>query len=144
MVSLAAVIVPVLCITIGVSVSVTWKWRIIKINFKQNGGKPLNQYGVRIFIEAELAKATNNYNDNNKHGEGGFGSVYQGRIEVDTMVAVKKPKDVHKSLVKGDFQHKIKIVTQINHRKVVKLKGICLETRIPLLVYEYDSNGTLF
>ncbi|XP_039167432.1 wall-associated receptor kinase 2-like [Eucalyptus grandis] len=92
----------------------------------------------------ELAKATNNYDESKKLGEGGFGSVYRGRIAVDVEVAVKKPKDVHKPLMKKGFQDELKIVTQTKHKNVVRLYGICLETRIPLLVYEYILNGTLF
>ncbi|KAK3417067.1 hypothetical protein EUGRSUZ_H02824 [Eucalyptus grandis] len=140
----AAVIVAFFFITISALVFNTWRRRSKQRNFKRNGGELLKHHRVQIFTEAELAKATNNYNDSNKLGEGGFGSVYRGRIVGETMVAVKKPKDVHESLVKGNFQHELEIVMQINHKNVVRLHGICLETRIPLLVYEYISNGTLF
>ncbi|KAL3741329.1 hypothetical protein ACJRO7_016892 [Eucalyptus globulus] len=143
-IAVAMILAPVVCIYAGASASVTWKWRIRKINFKRNGGKHLKRQGVQIFTEAELAKATNNYDESKKLGEGGFGSVYRGRIAVDVEVAVKKPKDVHKPLMKKRFQDKLKIVTLTRHKNVVRLYGICLETRIPLLVYEYISNGTLF
>ncbi|KAL3741332.1 hypothetical protein ACJRO7_016895 [Eucalyptus globulus] len=158
-IALAMILVPVVCIYAGASASVTWKWRIRKINFKRNGGKFFKSQGVQIFTEAELAKATNNYDESNKLGEGSFGSVYRGRVAVDKggsgsvnrgriamdiEVAVKKPKDVHKPLMKKEFQHELKTVTRTNHKNVVKLYGICLETRIPLLVYEYISNDTHF
>ncbi|XP_048130497.1 wall-associated receptor kinase 2-like [Rhodamnia argentea] len=141
-----AILVPVLCITVGAPVSITWKGRIRKINFRRHGGKHLKQQRVRIFTEAELAKATGNYDESNKLGEGSFGSVYRGRIagEANSEVAVKKPKNVHKSLIKKEFQHELKAVMRINRKNVVKLSGICLETRIPLLAYEYVPNGTLF
>jgi len=44
-------------------------------NFRENGGMVLKHQRVRIFSEAELAKATENYNDHKKLGEGGFGCV---------------------------------------------------------------------
>ncbi|XP_039171276.1 putative wall-associated receptor kinase-like 16 [Eucalyptus grandis] len=135
---------PIFSITAIALVFDNWRRRRKQKNFKRNGGELLKHHRVQIFTEAELAKATNNYDDSNKLGEGGFGSVYRGRIAGDTMIAVKKPKDVHKSIIKGDFQHELETVMQINHKNVVKLHGICLETRIPLLVYEYISNGTLF
>nr|XP_034887656.1 wall-associated receptor kinase 3-like [Populus alba] len=113
-------------------------------NFRENGGTVLKHQRVRIFSEAELTKATNNYDDDKKIGEGGFGSVYKGVLADNTVVAVKKSKGVDKAQMNEDFQHEICVVSQVNHKNVVKLLGLCLETKVPLLVYEFISNGTLF
>ncbi|KAJ6386254.1 hypothetical protein OIU77_029261 [Salix suchowensis] len=113
-------------------------------NFRENGGTVLKHQRVRIFSESELTKATSNYDDDKKIGEGGFGSVYKGVLADGTVVAVKKSKGVDKSQMNEDFQHEICVVSQVNHKNVVKLLGLCLETKVPLLVYEFISNGTLF
>ncbi|KAF8038828.1 hypothetical protein BT93_B1391 [Corymbia citriodora subsp. variegata] len=123
--------------------------------FRQNGGEFLKQQRVKIFTEAQLAKATNNYDASNKLGEGGFASVYKGRIDGNILVAIKKPRDVptrktkdmNKDLSRSthdEFQHEISIISQVNHKNLVKLLGICLETKVPLLVYEFIPNGTLY
>jgi serine/threonine protein kinase len=117
--------------------------RIKEKNFKENGGKFLKNQRVRIFNEAELVKATNNYADDRKLGEGGFGSVYKGVLTDNTVVAVKKSKGVDKAQMNEEFQKEMSIVSQVNHKNVVKLLGLCLETKVPLLVYEFISNGTL-
>ncbi|XP_062093363.1 wall-associated receptor kinase 2-like [Humulus lupulus] len=125
--------------------------------FKQNGGLVLKHQRVRIFSKAELAKATNNYSQSNFIGQGGFASVYKGVVLNETsstatttqQIAVKKPKldkdDQNKSIQINhqQFHEEIAIVSQVNHKNVVKLLGLCLETKIPLLVYELVPNGTL-
>ncbi|CAN1827777.1 Wall-associated receptor kinase-like 1 [Linum perenne] len=119
--------------------------------FKQNGGVLLQQKltsypgsheNARLFTEEELKRATDNYNQSRFLGQGGFGTVYKGMLPDGTIVAVKKSKNIDKTQIQ-QFINEVVILSQINHRHIVKLLGCCLETELPLLVYEFILNGTL-
>ncbi|XP_034887657.1 wall-associated receptor kinase 4-like [Populus alba] len=59
---------------------------------KLDGCMVLKHQRERIYSESEVAKATNNYDDHQKLGQGGFGCVYKGVLPDYTQLAVKKFK----------------------------------------------------
>ncbi|KAH9678902.1 hypothetical protein WN943_027547 [Citrus x changshan-huyou] len=119
--------------------------------FEQNGGSILQQElsklqgrsseKAKIFTEEEIKTVTNNYA--NVIGRGGSGLVYKGFLPNKTPVAVKKSKIVDQTKI-DEFINELVVVSQINRRNVVRLLGCCLETQVPLLVYEFVGNGNLF
>jgi serine/threonine protein kinase len=118
--------------------------------FRQNGGPILYQNilskridTVRIFTIEDLKKATSNFDRSRELGKGGHGTVYKGILEDNKEVAVKRSKNMN-LMQTEEFVQEIIILSQVNHKNVIRLLGCCLEVEVPILVYEFIPNGTLF
>ncbi|TYI63476.1 hypothetical protein E1A91_D09G020800v1 [Gossypium mustelinum] len=91
---------------------------------------------ITLFTSKEMENATDHYNENRILGQGGQGTVYKGML-IDGSIKFDEKKV-------EQFINEVIILSQINHRNVVKLLGCCLEAEVPLLVFEFIPNGTLY
>ncbi|KAL1218602.1 Wall-associated receptor kinase 4 [Cardamine amara subsp. amara] len=120
--------------------------------FQKNGGGMLIQrisgagpsnIDVKIFTEEGMKEVTNGYDESRILGQGGQGTVYKGIFPDNSIVAIKKSR-LGDNIQVEQFINEVLVLSQINHRNVVKLLGCYLETEVPLLVYEFITSGTLF
>ncbi|KAL5720511.1 hypothetical protein ACHQM5_013177 [Ranunculus cassubicifolius] len=88
-----------------------------------------------------ITTATNNFSDENKLGEGGFGSVYKGTLNGEE-VAVKR---LSKFSIQGidEFKNEIKLISKLQHKNLVRILGCCVQGEEKMLVYEYLENKSL-
>ncbi|XP_021719614.1 cysteine-rich receptor-like protein kinase 10 isoform X2 [Chenopodium quinoa] len=91
---------------------------------------------------ATLQLATNNFSEESKIAEGGFGGVYKGTLSNGQEIAVKRLSKTSGQGV-AEFKNEVLFIAKLQHRNLVKLLGFCLEGEEKLLVYEYVLNKSL-
>ncbi|XP_047337338.1 LEAF RUST 10 DISEASE-RESISTANCE LOCUS RECEPTOR-LIKE PROTEIN KINASE-like 1.2 [Impatiens glandulifera] len=102
-----------------------------------------NYYGVQLFTYSDLEKATNHFDSKKQLGDGGFGSVYLGKLRDGRQVAVKRLYENNYRRVE-QFINEVEILARIRHQNLVTLYGCTsYKCQVLLLVYEYIQNGTL-
>ncbi|XP_050102804.1 LEAF RUST 10 DISEASE-RESISTANCE LOCUS RECEPTOR-LIKE PROTEIN KINASE-like 1.3 isoform X4 [Malus sylvestris] len=105
--------------------------------------KASTYFGVQVFTYTELEEATENFNPAKELGDGGFGTVYYGKLPDGRVVAVKRLYENNFKRVE-QFMNEVEILTRLEHRNLVKLYGCTSKrSRELLLVYEYIPNGTV-
>ncbi|GJN19202.1 hypothetical protein PR202_gb06449 [Eleusine coracana subsp. coracana] len=96
----------------------------------------------RIFSLKELQLATNNFNYDNKLGEGGFGSVYWGQLWDGSQIAVKRLKSWSNKAEK-EFAVEVKVLATVRHKSLLSLRGYCSEGQERLIIYDFMPNLSL-
>ncbi|ONK76936.1 uncharacterized protein A4U43_C02F1420 [Asparagus officinalis] len=115
-------------------------------------GEILQSSNLKSFTFGELKSATRNFRPDSVLGEGGFGSVFKGWIDEQTLTATKPGtgaviavKRLNQEGLQGhrEWLAEVNYLSQLHHPNLVKLIGYCLEDDHRLLVYEFMPRGSL-
>ncbi|KAI0518831.1 hypothetical protein KFK09_006267 [Dendrobium nobile] len=137
--------------------AVLWKHRKCKLTniwrskkFSTNGPSDLPEHfgsdlrTIYHFDYHTLKRATGNFHPRNQLGKGGFGPVYQGRLDDGRRIAVKQLCLGGKSgQGESEFLAEVRMLTSIQHKNLVRLIGCCSEGSQRLVVYEFMKNRSL-
>lgn len=94
---------------------------------------------VRRYNYSNIKTMTKSFND--KLGQGGYGSVYKGKLQDGSFVAVKV---LNNSKGNGEeFINEVATISRTFHVNIVTLKGFCFEGSKRALIYEFMPNGSL-
>ncbi|KAK2632481.1 hypothetical protein EUGRSUZ_L01497 [Eucalyptus grandis] len=117
--------------------------RSISSNYSSRTDFEMGLHGLPIFDYEELKKATNDFDPAAELGDGGFGTVFKGKLRDGRVVAVKRLYESNYKRVE-QFMNEVEILTRLRHPNLVSLYGCTSrQSRRLLLVYEYVPNGTV-
>ncbi|XP_057811019.1 cysteine-rich receptor-like protein kinase 2 isoform X2 [Salvia miltiorrhiza] len=133
-------------LTIGAIIGVyLWKKRNIEKNRKDHDAenllKNLNHNSL-YFKYSTLDRATNSFDEANKLGQGGFGTVYKGVLADGREIGVKRLLLNYKHRA-TDFYNEINMISSLEHKNLVRLLGCSCSGPESLLVYEFCPNKSL-
>ncbi|WOL18830.1 hypothetical protein Cni_G27627 [Canna indica] len=97
---------------------------------------------IKVYTYKELRNATGDFSFANKVGEGGFGSVYKGKLKDGKLVALKVLSSESRQGVR-EFLTELTTISGVVHENLVSLYGCCVEGTHRILVYNYLENNSL-
>nr|BAK00265.1 predicted protein [Hordeum vulgare subsp. vulgare] len=90
----------------------------------------------------DILKATNNFDEKNIVGCGGYGLVYKAELHDGSKLAIKKLNG-EMCLVEREFSAEVDALSMAQHENLVPLWGYCIQGNSRLLIYSYMENGSL-
>lgn len=115
---------------------------VISSKKEYSGERNMDDLELPLLDFDTIATATDNFSDENKLGQGGFGCVYKGRLVEDQDIAVKR---LSKNSGQGteEFMNEVRLIARLQHINLVRLLGCCIEMDEKMLIYEYMENKSL-
>ncbi|KAB8114452.1 hypothetical protein EE612_053863, partial [Oryza sativa] len=95
-----------------------------------------------VYDFSQVLEATDNFSEENKLGQGGFGPVYKGRFPDGVEIAVKRLAS-HSGQGLTEFKNEIQLIAKLQHTNLVRLLGCCYQGQEKILIYEYLPNKSL-
>ncbi|KAK9070407.1 hypothetical protein SSX86_010809 [Deinandra increscens subsp. villosa] len=94
------------------------------------------------FKYSTVEKATGKWDEYNKLGQGGFGTVYKGVLSDGREIAVKRLFFNNKFRA-ADFYNEVNMISTVEHKNLVRLLGCSCSGPESILIYEYLPNMSL-
>ncbi|KAL9310284.1 G-type lectin S-receptor-like serine/threonine-protein kinaseRLK-Pelle-DLSV family [Arabidopsis thaliana] len=143
----ASIVSLTLFMILGFTAFGVWRCRVehiahISKDAWKNDLKPQDVPGLDFFDMHTIQNATNNFSLSNKLGQGGFGSVYKGKLQDGKEIAVKRLSS-SSGQGKEEFMNEIVLISKLQHRNLVRVLGCCIEEEEKLLIYEFMVNKSL-
>ncbi|RWR91090.1 cysteine-rich receptor-like protein kinase 10 [Cinnamomum micranthum f. kanehirae] len=143
------ILIPVIAVAIILFIIVVflriWKKKTYSQRKKTDTSSMDQLDGSAILLQIDfetIRVATDDFSDENKLGEGGFGVVYKGNLPDGKEIAVKR-LSINSGQGLNEFMNEVKIIAKLHHKNLVRLYGCCVEVQEKLLVYEYIPNRSL-
>uniref|UniRef100_A0A0E0I1Q4 Cysteine-rich receptor-like protein kinase 25 n=1 Tax=Oryza nivara TaxID=4536 RepID=A0A0E0I1Q4_ORYNI len=143
-----SIAVPTVAAVLTTSAACFYAWR----RTRRRTAKPLQSYPASPddiqsidslhFDLSALHVATDGFAEHNRLGEGGFGVVYKGILPEGQQIAVKRLSEASRQGIE-ELKTELLLVAKLNHKNLVRLVGVCLESHEKILVYEYMPNRSL-
>ncbi|KAJ8447554.1 hypothetical protein Cgig2_031167 [Carnegiea gigantea] len=103
---------------------------------------PSSTSEIKDLTILDILKATDNFNQENIIGCGGFGLVYKATLDNGTKLAIKKLSG-DMCLIEREFKAEVEALSMAQHENLVSLLGYCVHDGYRLLMYSYMENGNL-
>ncbi|KAL0399405.1 UNVERIFIED_CONTAM: Phytosulfokine receptor 2 [Sesamum radiatum] len=132
----------VLGITISVGIGIAIILAIILLRISRNDLVLFKNADCRDLTVSDLLKSTNNFNQSNIVGCGGFGLVYKADLPDGTKAAIKRLSG-DCGQMEREFQAEVEALSRAQHKNLVSLQGYCRYGNDRLLIYSYMENGSL-
>ncbi|KAJ4968901.1 hypothetical protein NE237_015602 [Protea cynaroides] len=91
---------------------------------------------------SDIMKATNDFDQANIIGCGGFGLIYKATFPNGTQLAVKKLSG-DLGMMEREFKAEVEALSTAQHENLVSLRGYCVHDGCRMLIYAYMENGSV-
>ncbi|CAL4908852.1 unnamed protein product [Urochloa decumbens] len=108
----------------------------------RDGDEELRSSEFLMYDLSTLRAATDNFSEENKLGEGGFGAVHKGTLQDGQEIAVKRLSATSQQ-GQAEMKNEVVLLAKLQHRNLVRLLGCCIDDHERLLIYEFLPNNSL-